>query len=155
MGLLAVWYRNFWGLQTRVVLPYAQRLRLLPAYLQQLHMESNGKRVDLEGSAVGCETGSIVWGAAGTGGQHSFHQLLHQGTTVVPADFIVFARPDVDTAHLPKRGVTTSRSSPTASPRLRPWRSARPRTTPIASCPGTARPPSSWPPSSPPRRLAS
>ena len=102
MGLLAVWYRNFWGLQTRVVLPYAQRLRLLPAYLQQLHMESNGKRVDLEGSAVGCETGSIVWGAAGTGGQHSFHQLLHQGTTVVPADFIVFARPDADTAHLPE-----------------------------------------------------
>ena len=102
MGLLAVWYRNFWGLQTRVVLPYAQRLRLLPAYLQQLHMESNGKRVDLEGHAVGCETGSIVWGAAGTGGQHSFHQLLHQGTTIVPADFIVFARLDADTAHLPE-----------------------------------------------------
>ena len=104
MGLLAVWYRNFWGLQTRVVLPYAHRLRLLPDYLQQLQMESNGKRVDLEGNTVGCETGSIVWGAAGTGGQHSFHQLLHQGTTVVPADFIVFARPDADTAHLPEAG---------------------------------------------------
>ena len=104
MGLLAVWYRDFWGLQTRVVLPYAHRLRLLPDYLQQLHMESNGKRVDLKGRAVGCETGPIVWGAAGTGGQHSFHQLLHQGTTVVPADLIVFARPDADTAHLPEAG---------------------------------------------------
>ena len=104
MGLLAVWYRDFWGLQTRVVLPYAHRLRLLPDYLQQLHMESNGKRVDLKGRAVGCETGPIVWGAAGTGGQHSFHQLLHQGTTVVPADLIVFARPDADTARLPEAG---------------------------------------------------
>ena len=101
MGLLGVWYRNFWGLQTRVVLPYSHRLRLLPAYLQQLQMESNGKRVDVSGNAVGCETGPIVWGAAGTGGQHSFHQLLHQGTTIVPADFIVFARPDADTANLP------------------------------------------------------
>ena len=104
MGLLAVWYRSFWGLQTRAVLPYAHRLRLLPAYLQQLQMESNGKRVDLKGRAVGCDTGPIVWGAAGTGVQHSFHQLLHQGTTVVPADFIVFARPDADTAHLPETG---------------------------------------------------
>jgi glucose-6-phosphate isomerase len=104
MGLLAVWYRDFWGLQTRVVLPYAHRLRLLPDYLQQLQMESNGKRVDLEGRAVGCDTGPIVWGAAGTGGQHSFHQLLHQGTTVVPADLIVFARPDADTAGLPEAG---------------------------------------------------
>ena len=104
MGLLAVWYRSFWGLQTRAVLPYAHRLRLLPAYLQQLQMESNGKRVGLDGEVVGCDTGPIVWGAAGTGGQHSFHQLLHQGTTVVPADFIVFARPDADTAHLPEAG---------------------------------------------------
>ena len=100
MGLLAVWYRNFWGLQTRVVLPYSHRLRLLPAYLQQLHMESSGKRVRLDGTATSYDTGPIVWGAAGTGGQHSFHQLLHQGTTVVPADFIVFARPDADTADL-------------------------------------------------------
>ena len=104
MALLAVWYRDFWGMPTRVVLPYAHRLRLLPDYLQQLQMESNGKRVDLEGRAVGCETGPIVWGAAGTGGQHSFHQLLHQGTTVVPADFIVFARPDADAANLPEAG---------------------------------------------------
>ena len=104
MGLLAVWYRNFWGLPTRAVLPYSHRLRLLPAYLQQLHMESNGKRVRLDGTPVGYNTGPVMWGAAGTGGQHSFHQLLHQGTTVVPADFIVFARPDADTAHLPTAG---------------------------------------------------
>ena len=104
MGLLAVWYRSFWGLQTRVVLPYSHRLRRLPAYLQQLHMESNGKRVGLDGRVVDCETGPIVWGAAGTGGQHSFHQLLHQGTTVVPADFVVFARPDADAAPLPHAG---------------------------------------------------
>ena len=101
MGLLAVWNRNFLGLPSRVVLPYAHRLRLLPDYLQQLHMESNGKRVRLDGSEVGYDTGPVVWGAAGTGGQHSFHQLLHQGTTVVPADFIVFARPDPDTAAMP------------------------------------------------------
>ena len=101
MGLLGVWNRNFLGLPSRVVLPYAHRLRLLPDYLQQLHMESNGKRVRLDGSEVGYDTGPVVWGAAGTGGQHSFHQLLHQGTTVVPADFIVFARPDPDTAAMP------------------------------------------------------
>ena len=101
MGLLAVWNRNFLGLPSRAVLPYSQRLHLLPAYLQQLHMESNGKRVRLDGTPVGYDTGPIVWGAAGTGGQHSFHQLLHQGTTVVPADFIVFARPDIDAAGLP------------------------------------------------------
>ena len=100
MGLLGVWYRNFWGLQTRAVLPYSHRLRLLPAYLQQLVMESNGKRVDAEGNVVGCDTGPVVWGGAGTGGQHSFHQLLHQGTTVVPADFVLFARPDADTGRL-------------------------------------------------------
>ena len=101
MGLLAVWNRNFLNLPCRAVLPYSQRLHLLPDYLQQLHMESNGKRVRLDGSEVGYDTGPILWGAAGTGGQHSFHQLLHQGTTVVPADFIVFARPDRDTARAP------------------------------------------------------
>ncbi len=101
MGLLAVWYRSFLNLPARAVLPYSQRLHLLPAYLQQLHMESNGKRVRLDGTPVAYDTGPIVWGAAGTGGQHSFHQFLHQGTTVVPADFVVFARPDADTATVP------------------------------------------------------
>ena len=100
-GLLAVWNRNFLGLPARAALPYSHRLRLLPAHLQQLHMESNGKRVRLDGSPVSFDTAPIVWGAAGTDGQHSFHQFLHQGTTVVPADFIVFARPDPDTLAMP------------------------------------------------------
>ena len=104
MGLLGVWYRNFWGLQTRAVVPYSYRLRLLPAYLQQLHMESNGKRVGLDGSPVACDTGQVVWGGTGTDSQHSFHQFLHQGTTVVPADFIFLARPDADTAGSPGAG---------------------------------------------------
>lgn len=101
LGLLAVWNRNFLGMPARSVLPYSHRLRLFPTFLQQLEMESNGKRVNLDGSPVGCDTAPIVWGAAGTDGQHSFHQFLHQGTTAVPADFIVFARPDADTADAP------------------------------------------------------
>ena len=97
LGLLAIWYRNFWGLQTRAVVPYSERLRMFPAWLQQVVMESNGKRVRLDGNPVGCETAGIVWGGTGTDSQHSFHQFLHQGTTVVPADFVVMARPDADT----------------------------------------------------------
>lgn len=104
LGLLAVWNRNFLGMPTRAVLPYSHRLRLFPTFLQQLEMESNGKRVNLDGEAVACDTAPIVWGAAGTDCQHSFHQLLHQGTTAVPADFIVFARPDADTAGTPDAG---------------------------------------------------
>ena len=98
LGLLSVWYRNFWGFQTRAVVTYSERLRLFGVWLQQVIMESNGKRVRLDGSPVGCETAEIVWGGVGTDSQHSFHQLLHQGTTVVPADFIVLARPDADVA---------------------------------------------------------
>lgn len=98
LGLLSVWYRNFWGLQTRAVVPYSQRLRLFGVWLQQVIMESNGKRVRLDGSPLRCETAEVVWGGVGTDSQHSFHQLLHQGTTVVPADFIVLARPDADVA---------------------------------------------------------
>ena len=96
MGMLAVWNRNFWGLPSRAVLPYSQRLRWFPAYLQQLEMESNGKRVRRDGQAVGYDTAPVVWGGHGTDGQHSFHQMLHQGTVAVPADFIVFASPDPD-----------------------------------------------------------
>ncbi len=96
LGLLSVWYRNFWGFQTRAVVPYSHRLRLFGVWLQQVIMESNGKRVRRDGSPVGCESAEIVWGGAGTDSQHSFHQLLHQGTTVVPADFLVLARPDAD-----------------------------------------------------------
>lgn len=98
LGLVAVWNRNFWGFGTRAVLPYSSRLRLLPAYLQQLDMESNGKQVCLDGSPAGCQTGPVVWGGAGADGQHSFHQWLHQGADIAPADFIVFAEPDGDLA---------------------------------------------------------
>ncbi len=100
LGLIEVWYRTFCALPTRAVLPYSRYLHRFPAYLQQLDMESNGKRVRSDGTAVEYETGPIVWGEPGTNGQHSFHQLLHQGTTVVPADFIVFANPDHDETEL-------------------------------------------------------
>jgi len=92
MGLLAVWYSNFFGAQTVAVLPYEQYLKRFPAYLQQLTMESNGKHVTLDGRAVDYDTGPIYWGEPGTNGQHSFYQLLHQGTRLVPCDFIVFVR---------------------------------------------------------------
>jgi glucose-6-phosphate isomerase len=89
-GLLAVWYVNFVGAATHAVLPYDQYLKRLPAYLQQLTMESNGKAVRLDGSAVEYQTGAIFWGEPGTNGQHSFYQLIHQGTQLVPCDFIGF-----------------------------------------------------------------
>ena len=89
LALLGVWNVNFLGAATHCVLPYAHALRLLPAYLQQLEMESNGKRVDREGRALEYATAPVVWGAEGTPSQHSFHQLLHQGTQMVPADFVV------------------------------------------------------------------
>ena len=90
MGLLAVWYNNFFGAQTVAVLPYEQYLKRFPAYLQQLTMESNGKHVTLEGTEVGYDTGPIYWGEPGTNGQHSFYQLIHQGTRLIPCDFIAF-----------------------------------------------------------------
>jgi glucose-6-phosphate isomerase len=93
MGLLAVWYADFFGAQTVAVLPYDQYLVRFPAYLQQLTMESNGKHVTLDGRRVTYQTGAIHWGEPGTNGQHSFYQLLHQGTTIVPADFIGFCEP--------------------------------------------------------------
>lgn len=92
MGLLAVWYNNFFGTQTVAVLPYEQYLKRLPAYLQQLSMESNGKHVTVDGVAVNYNTGPVYWGEPGTNGQHSFYQLIHQGTRFVPCDFIAFAR---------------------------------------------------------------
>jgi glucose-6-phosphate isomerase len=96
MALLGIWYRNLFGLQTHAVLPYNQRLARFPAYLQQLEMESNGKSVDIDGHRLAHDSGPVVWGEPGTNGQHAFFQLLHQGTTVVPADFIGFARPAHD-----------------------------------------------------------
>ena len=92
MGLLAVWYSNFWGAETVAVLPYDQYLKRFPAYLQQLTMESNGKSISLEGKRVDYDTGQIYWGEPGTNGQHSFYQLIHQGTRLVPCDFIGFCQ---------------------------------------------------------------
>ncbi|HTZ46570.1 MAG TPA: glucose-6-phosphate isomerase [Verrucomicrobiae bacterium] len=92
LGLLSVWYNNFFGAQTVAVLPYEQYLKRFPAYLQQLTMESNGKHVTLEGKTVNYETGPIYWGEPGTNGQHSFYQLIHQGTRLIPCDFIAFGK---------------------------------------------------------------
>ncbi len=93
MGLLNVWYTNFLDAQTHAVLPYSQLLHRFPAYLQQLTMESNGKGVRWDGSAVTTDTGEVFWGEPGTNGQHAFYQLIHQGTRLIPADFIAFATP--------------------------------------------------------------
>ena len=92
MGLLAVWYNDFFGAQTAAVFPYDQYLKRFPAYLQQLTMESNGKHVTLAGAPVGVQTGPIYWGEPGTNGQHSFYQLIHQGTRLIPCDFIGFCQ---------------------------------------------------------------
>jgi glucose-6-phosphate isomerase len=92
MGLLGLWYTDFFGAQTCAVLPYEQYLKRFPAYLQQLTMESNGKSVTLEGAAVDYQTGAVYWGEPGTNGQHSFYQLIHQGTKLIPCDFIAFAK---------------------------------------------------------------
>ncbi|MDN8595266.1 MULTISPECIES: glucose-6-phosphate isomerase [unclassified Corynebacterium] len=96
MGLLNIWYRNFYGTDTHAVLPYSEDLSRFPAYLQQLTMESNGKSVRIDGTPVTYDTGEIFWGEPGTNGQHAFYQLIHQGTTMVPADFIGFANPKQD-----------------------------------------------------------
>ena len=93
MGLLSIWYNDFFGAQTIAVLPYEQYMKRFPAYLQQLTMESNGKHVTLDGQRVAHETGPIYWGEPGTNGQHSFYQLIHQGTRLIPCDFIAFSRP--------------------------------------------------------------
>ena len=92
LGLLGIWYGDFFGAQTAAVLPYEQYLKRFPAYLQQLTMESNGKHVTLDGAAVDYQTGAVYWGEPGTNGQHSFYQLIHQGTKLIPCDFIAFAK---------------------------------------------------------------
>jgi glucose-6-phosphate isomerase len=93
MGLLTVWYNNFFGAQTVGIMPYAAHLARFPAYLQQLQMESNGKHVDLGAQPVSYETGPVIWGEPGTDGQHSFYQLIHQGTKLIPCDLIGFCQP--------------------------------------------------------------
>jgi glucose-6-phosphate isomerase len=92
LGLLGIWYTDFFGAQTVAVLPYEQYLKRFPAYLQQLTMESNGKHVTLAGAEVNYSTGPIYWGEPGTNGQHSFYQLIHQGTNLIPCDFIAFSK---------------------------------------------------------------
>jgi len=93
MGMLGVWYRNAWGFATHAVLPYDQRLSRFAAYLQQQDMESNGKSVNLAGKALDYESGPVIWGEPGTNGQHAFYQLIHQGTAVIPCDFLIAAQP--------------------------------------------------------------
>jgi glucose-6-phosphate isomerase len=93
LGLLAIYNNNFLGAQSVAVLPYEQYLKRFPAYLQQLTMESNGKHVTLDGTGVEYQTGPVYWGEPGTNGQHSFYQLIHQGTRLIPCDFIAFAQP--------------------------------------------------------------
>ncbi len=112
MGLLAIWYGDFFGAETHGVMPYEQYLKRFPAYLQQLTMESNGKRVTLAGAEVGCQTGAVYWGEPGTNGQHSFYQLIHQGTKLIPVDLIGFA-------HSPIEGVDPARPVSPSSGRLR------------------------------------
>ena len=120
MALLGVWNVNFLGAGTHAVLPYAHALRLLPAYLQQLEMESNGKSVDRAGRAVDYATAPVLWGAEGTVGQHSFHQLLHQGTHIVPADFVVAGvSPELDAN---ARAQADALAFGTTDPSLPPYR---------------------------------
>ena len=108
MGLLGVWYADFFGAQTVGVMPYEQYLKRFPAYLQQLTMESNGKHVTLDGSHVDYETGAVYWGEPGTNGQHSFYQLIHQGTRLIPVDFIG-VRQDAEPAARPPRPADVER----------------------------------------------
>jgi len=134
MGLLALWYNDFFGAQTVAVLPYEQYLKRFPAYLQQLTMESNGKHVQLNGKTVEHETGQIYWGEPGTNGQHSFYQLIHQGTRLIPCDFIAFIKRATRLAPI------TISSSQTCSPKAKRWRSAsrpsksKPKARPTGSC---------------------
>jgi glucose-6-phosphate isomerase len=119
LALLSLWNTDFLGASTAAMLPYSQSLSLLPAYLQQLEMESNGKQTDRDGEPVGAPTSPILWGEAGTNGQHSFYQLFHQGGRCIPCDFIALREP---TSRCP---ATISVCSPTASPNPRPSLLAR------------------------------
>ena len=126
LGLLTVWYTDFFGSQTQAVLPYDQYLKRFPAYLQQLTMESNGKHVTLSGDTVDYATGPVYWGEPGTNGQHSFYQLIHQGTELIPADFIGFTHSLNPLPAGEGRAITTC-SPRTCSRRARRWPSARRR----------------------------
>jgi glucose-6-phosphate isomerase len=141
MGLLAVWYGDFFGAQTVGVMPYEQYLKRFPAYLQQLTMESNGKHVTLDGRRVDYQTGAVYWGEPGTNGQHSFYQLIHQGTELIPLDS---ARRSIRFATNTKCSWRTSSPRPRRSPSARASRKCEPkeptrRSCPTASSRGTAR----------------
>ena len=145
LGLIGIWYDDFLGAQTQAILPYSQYLARFPSYLQQLDMESDGKSVDLDGNPVTMQTGPIVWGQPGTNGQHAFYQLIHQGTKLIPCDFIGFVHPNHEVGDHQNLlmanffaqtealalGKTAPRSRPKACPRTR-CRTAR--------SPGTTRP---------------
>ena len=141
--MIGVWNRNVLGLATKAVLPYAEELARFPAYLQQLDMESNGKSVRLDGSPVTLDTGPIVWGEPGTNGQHAFYQLLHQGTEIVPADFIGFANPHHPLPPPPR----PARRQPDRPDRGAGVRSRSARTSRGARSPATVRRRRSSPPS--------
>ena len=155
LGMLNVWYRNFFKVASHAVLPYDQYLHRFPAYLQQLTMESNGKSVRWDGTPVTSETGEIFWGEPGTNGQHAFYQLIHQGTQLIPADFIAF----VNTPNPTKDGdqdvhelflgnyFAQTRLSPSARPLTKcVQRALRKRSFRPACSPATVRPPpsSAW-----------
>ena len=126
MGLLTLWYADFFDAQTVAVLPYDQYLKRFPAYLQQLTMESNGKHVTIDGDPSTAQTGPIYWGEPGTNGQHSFYQLIHQGTKLIPCDFIAFAGRSTRSATTTTSSRRTSSRRPRHSPSARrPRRSAR------------------------------
>ena len=150
-GLLGVWYTNFFGAQTVAVLPYDQYLKRFPAYLQQLTMESNGKHVTLDGARVDYETGPIYWGEPGTNGQHSFYQLIHQGTRLIPCDFIGFCQTlNPLGAHHDLLMANVFAQSRGAGVRQDRRRGARPRARRTGWCRtapsrATARRPPSWP----------
>ena len=138
MGLLNVWYMNFLGAQSHAVLPYAQQLHRFAAYLQQLTMESNGKSVRWDGTPVTTDTGEVFWGEPGTNGQHAFYQLIHQGTRLIPADFIAFVEPRLSAARTTAATCTacswrTSSRRPRRSRSARPPRRSRPRARPARS----------------------
>ncbi|HEY6241348.1 MAG TPA: glucose-6-phosphate isomerase [Burkholderiales bacterium] len=125
LALLEIWYVNFFGAQSRAVIPYSEDLRDLPAYLQQLEMESNGKRVDRDGNEVDYATAPVVWGVAGTPSQHSFHQLLHQGTPLVPVDFIMIGQdrePSAGQAALAANAIAQSAALAFGNPAAEPYK---------------------------------
>ena len=150
MGMLGVWYTDFFGAETVAVLPYDQYLERFPAYLQQLTMETNGKSVRLDSQPVEVDTGAIHWGEPGTNGQHSFYQLIHQGTRLIPCDLICFAHSlnplgnhhDLLVANVfaQAEALAFGRAPRRSLPRGRPSGSSR-----TARSPATAPPTSSWP----------